>query len=628
MFVTAIPWIRRKFFRIFYVIHMIAATLFFSLLIIHGMYRKVPETYKWIIPALIVYIIDRLIRIFTTSRVKLQLSGAHSTIKTGNILELRVPKSFEYRAGQYAEIQVPSISREWHPFTIASAPHEDTMCFYVKANGNWTGLLYQEFVDRISDITLDPLDLSIRGPFGAPAQGFNAYKRVVMISGGIGATPFAAVCKHLQRRSLDESLHASHTTHRKQNLAEDWFEDSVVFRRMSLSICQEYQLPFDLSCIHQALKQLKAKKNRAGRDEEQGTHNSSETTQSEYSSDDTPLYHSVRDLAGDTYLSRFPGIHRLRNRVLSVLHSTQVTMLLLLSIVVRFSLFSLVAIRRHGDIHYFMKARPQLLWVRAFDGILSILLTVTMAVILALEISYMGRDFFANFGRNADFFVFLPMSILSTILCIRSWVTMGSVSNVLNVGHFALILPLLLIQLAYRMYRSVGSRSLLNCAVEGCGCKCKAGVPEVDFVWTTPNCTDDKWLRDELAPFASRSVLRLHRYITRGQVGGSGIENDIECGIELHTGRPDWNAFLAMIADTTRSGADIGIFFCGPPAMGKAVRRAMREVEVRAHLRGVYLSRLSDAEVEKEFQVRCPNDVRRLRSYGCNVRLVFKEENF
>lgn len=268
------------------------------------------------------------------------------------------------------------------------------------------------------------------------------------------------------------------------------------------------------------------------------------------------------------------------------------------------------------------------LWIRAFDGVLSVFLSVTMGVILALEISYMGRDFFSNVPRCMDFGMFLPLSILSSILCMRSWVTPGSVSNVLNIAHFALILPLLLVQLAYRMYRSVGSRSLLNCAIEGCGCKCDAGIPEVDFVWTTPNSTDDKWLRDELTPFASRSVLRLHRYVTRGQVGGSGIRNDLECGIEPHTGRPDWNAFLAMVADTTRSGADIGIFFCGPPAMGKAVRRAMREVEVRAHLRGVYLSRLSDAEVEREFQVRCRSDVRRLRNYGCNVRLVFKEENF
>ena len=43
---------------------------------------------------------------------------------------------FDYRAGQYASLRVPEISRlEWHPFTISSAPCDDFLMFHIKAVG-------------------------------------------------------------------------------------------------------------------------------------------------------------------------------------------------------------------------------------------------------------------------------------------------------------------------------------------------------------------------------------------------------------------------------------------------------------------------------------------------------------
>ena len=43
---------------------------------------------------------------------------------------------FDYKAGQYASLRVPEISRlEWHPFTISSAPCDDFLMFHIKAVG-------------------------------------------------------------------------------------------------------------------------------------------------------------------------------------------------------------------------------------------------------------------------------------------------------------------------------------------------------------------------------------------------------------------------------------------------------------------------------------------------------------
>lgn len=99
---------------------------------------------------------------------------------------------------------VPSINHEWHPFTIASAEFEGTMSFYIKSLGDWTKSLHSAFHSRCSGEEKTSLPIRVRGPFGAPAQHVESYKRVFLISGGIGATPFASICKQVQH---NHSLH-------------------------------------------------------------------------------------------------------------------------------------------------------------------------------------------------------------------------------------------------------------------------------------------------------------------------------------------------------------------------------------------------------------------------------------
>lgn len=207
LFIFARPWMRKKYFRYFYLVHLVGATLFFALLVIHGMYNNVPETYKYVVPALIIYLIDRLVRLYQMETLTVDISPANTaTFMDDNVLQLRIPKPFEFRPGQYAEILVPSINREWHPFTIASAQYESTMSFYIKKGGDWTSKLYDEFQARLNgkdeqgDGEDDSLRMRVRGPFGAPTQDAFKYSRVFLISGGIGATPFASMSKELHHR--------------------------------------------------------------------------------------------------------------------------------------------------------------------------------------------------------------------------------------------------------------------------------------------------------------------------------------------------------------------------------------------------------------------------------------------
>lgn len=102
MVIPSVQHVRRPYFEAFYFIHNVGAFLFFTLLIFHGVYRGVPYTYKWIVGPILVYSIDRSLRRMKVVNSTIHLSENNSILKGANVLQLILPKQFEYRAGQYA----------------------------------------------------------------------------------------------------------------------------------------------------------------------------------------------------------------------------------------------------------------------------------------------------------------------------------------------------------------------------------------------------------------------------------------------------------------------------------------------------------------------------------------------
>lgn len=99
---TSQPKTRSNKFELFYFIHLTGAFLFFVLLLFHGVYNGVPYTYKWITGPLIVYSIDRIIRRLRVINSYIQLSRDNTVLKGANVIQVKLPKQFNYRAGQYA----------------------------------------------------------------------------------------------------------------------------------------------------------------------------------------------------------------------------------------------------------------------------------------------------------------------------------------------------------------------------------------------------------------------------------------------------------------------------------------------------------------------------------------------
>jgi respiratory burst oxidase len=233
-FVTTLTRVRHTAFgfRIFWWCHVVGIVMALPLLIIHGTMLGNPILLYFVAIPLVLYMMDVLARrwyyaIHFAKVVECTACHTDPTDKDGDKVTKLVLQSdsFRYAPGQYAEVKIPLLSQyEWHPFTIASAYNEQDkgqVTFFIKAAGKWTNRLF-EVVDAAAQQagkeTSSKKDtkaavraalgqVSLRGPYGAPAQNYMAYQHIMVIGSGIGVTPLLSIWQHLV-----QTIHTKTTT--------------------------------------------------------------------------------------------------------------------------------------------------------------------------------------------------------------------------------------------------------------------------------------------------------------------------------------------------------------------------------------------------------------------------------
>lgn len=167
----------RGTFEVFYLTHMLTIPIT-VLAVIHA---------PWMLAVIAVpfaaYLLDRLVRLFFMTRRAevVQIEVGERDLD----LVIHRPEAFEYRAGDYAFLCVPSISRlQWHPFSLINAQTDTSdLRFRIRMYGSWTRALA-----RVPPGTLIHVD----GPFASPSRDLFGAPRVVVVAGGIGITPFVS----------------------------------------------------------------------------------------------------------------------------------------------------------------------------------------------------------------------------------------------------------------------------------------------------------------------------------------------------------------------------------------------------------------------------------------------------
>lgn len=94
--------------------HWVGSGLFYLLLLVHGVNYWNPSFWKWLLPAVIIFVIERLYRhgVIKRVRVGIKSAGRYDSVSRTAIVELEKPKDFEFEPGQYVLLNVEQIG-EW-----------------------------------------------------------------------------------------------------------------------------------------------------------------------------------------------------------------------------------------------------------------------------------------------------------------------------------------------------------------------------------------------------------------------------------------------------------------------------------------------------------------------------------
>ncbi|XP_021528812.2 dual oxidase 1 [Aotus nancymaae] len=202
MYVFASHHFRRRSFRGFWLTHHLYILLYI-LLIIHGSFAliQLPRFHIFFLVPAIIYGGDKLVSL---SRKKVEISVVKAELLPSGVTYLRFqrPQGFEYKSGQWVRIACLALgTTEYHPFTLTSAPHEDTLSLHIRAAGPWTTRLREIYSAPTGDRCARYPKLYLDGPFGEGHQEWHKFEVSVLVGGGIGVTPFASILKDLVFKS-------------------------------------------------------------------------------------------------------------------------------------------------------------------------------------------------------------------------------------------------------------------------------------------------------------------------------------------------------------------------------------------------------------------------------------------
>ena len=219
---TALSWIRKLSYRVFYTTHVTLASILLPVLYFH-----VHHICIYIIETLIVYAVHLALRIFNEYKVQGSLTLVPGTT---NLLEINIPITkqrsiMQWQPGQHVYVSLahgPVYMRSLKsrsPFTIASLPSEDGNLKLVARilDGNTAALAKAATEGATGKATSIPLILE--GPYGLSTHPNTLlqYNRVLFVAGGVGATFVIPLYRTLLR-----DLSPSPGSRRRQNVAFVW----------------------------------------------------------------------------------------------------------------------------------------------------------------------------------------------------------------------------------------------------------------------------------------------------------------------------------------------------------------------------------------------------------------------
>ncbi|KAJ3033293.1 ferric/cupric-chelate reductase [Rhizophlyctis rosea] len=199
--VPALPFLRRRFFNVFYVMHG------FMLLMILAACMHSSTNMYFMLPGLILWAVDLTIR-STSWWSNKHTKITNATIEPNALLRLDItsPTIKTYLPTQYVFLNIPTISAlEFHPYSVCSKPNSNTITLLLDPKDfspkEWTRKVERLVVEKGKGIVGERVKLE--GPFGWLGFELNEVDRVVCFVSGTGVVPALGIVRHLMDGMVD-----------------------------------------------------------------------------------------------------------------------------------------------------------------------------------------------------------------------------------------------------------------------------------------------------------------------------------------------------------------------------------------------------------------------------------------
>ncbi|KAL5116848.1 hypothetical protein ACEQ8H_005200 [Pleosporales sp. CAS-2024a] len=208
---TALAFVRRRSYRVFYISHIAIANFVIVPMWLHVSHIRI-YVYQ-------VILVEAFHLVFRAWRLKLY-QGTMRMLPGTNLIQIRIPlpdesPALSWKPGQHVYLSRPwskatwpSFYQQWlmtnktNPFTIASIPAKDKELLFVArtlhGNTRYLAELAQKLAQGGSGIPMLPtaggdipiLPMALEGPYGASTRlpDLSEYDRVLLVAGGVGAT--------------------------------------------------------------------------------------------------------------------------------------------------------------------------------------------------------------------------------------------------------------------------------------------------------------------------------------------------------------------------------------------------------------------------------------------------------
>ena len=217
LWVSSFSWFRRKYYSLFYVLHVTCGSFMMLASIWHFEYIAL-----YLLPSIIYYLVSTMptlvqaVASYMRSGVKVELAVVLKD--AGDCFELRIrvnQYTKEMLAGNnpsmYLKCCCPSLSLVWHPFTVFRHPDDsDTMRLLIRPVGKFTKLLRERLISSSCPVLL--VDGLYRGGDHAE-QALQCHDHLTITSGGVAITPVISlifVILQKLKQSIDEKGDSSY----------------------------------------------------------------------------------------------------------------------------------------------------------------------------------------------------------------------------------------------------------------------------------------------------------------------------------------------------------------------------------------------------------------------------------